>query len=184
MKKIKYFFDCYFHQNENFNNIDNLIKEYKCSEKKFLQDEFITELSSIIKTESYEAAKDLINNCWMPLDLEETIKMVHFLYAKLTDTPTEISWEEYYDENPQQANAWTWVFCPVCTVSITQEAPYNFIEKATIIQNNQKIFICKPCKLVWLSEDIAKANAQDYKKFMHTLGLKGLWKELKDVGLL
>ena len=76
------------------------------------------------------------------------------------------------------------VYCPVCTPDIEKATKFSLIEKATIIQNNQEIFICKPCKLVWLSEDIAKANAQDYKKFMRTLGLKGLWKELKDVDLL
>ena len=82
MECLKHFFECYFHQNEFFNNFDSIIKNYQKSERTYIQNEFITELSSIIKTESYEAAKDLINNCWMPLDLEETIKMVHFLYAK------------------------------------------------------------------------------------------------------
>ena len=58
------------------------------------------------------------------------------------------------------------------------------IEKATVIGKELQIYICRPCKLVWLTEDIKVDNAQDYKKFMRMLGFKGLWKELKDVDYL
>ena len=61
---------------------------------------------------------------------------------------------------------------------------FSLIEKATVIGKDLQIYICKPCKLVWLTEDIRTDNAQDYKKFMKSIGLKGLWKELEDVDIL
>ena len=53
-----------------------------------------------------------------------------------------------------------------------------------MIGKDLQIYICKPCKLVWLIENIQADNAQDYKKFMKNLGLKGLWKELSDIDTL
>ena len=76
------------------------------------------------------------------------------------------------------------VFCPVCTPDVENGIKFSLIEKATVIGKDLQIYICKPCKLVWLTEDIRADNAQDYKKFMRSLGLKGLWKELNDVDTL
>jgi hypothetical protein len=77
------------------------------------------------------------------------------------------------------------VFCPVCCPDPEKiKTRYSLIEKATVIGKNVQIYICKPCKLAWLTEEIRADNAQNYKKFMKTLGLKGLWKELTDVDIL
>ncbi len=76
------------------------------------------------------------------------------------------------------------VFCPVCCPNPKIAKKFSLIEKAMIIGKNMQIFICKPCGLVWLTEDIRADNAKYYKKFMKTLGLKGLWKELSNVDTL
>jgi len=176
--KLKYFFECPFNEGEDFDDLDGIIERFKKREKPESQIVFITELHLIINTKGYLYAQKIIDKYGSRiLDLEETEKMIKFLYNKLTDTPTDVKGIDFI-------KIFKGVYCPVCTPDIEKATKFSLIEKATIIQNNQEIFICKPCKLVWLSEDITKANAQDYKKFMRTLGLKGLWKELKDVDLL
>ena len=42
------------------------------------------------------------------------------------------------------------------------------------------VYFCKPCSLIWLTEDISIDKAQDFKKYMKSIGLHGWWKELHD----
>jgi hypothetical protein len=99
------------------------------------------------------------------------------MYNRLIGKPVTLNTEGFY-KNCKVA------FCPVCCPDPEVATTFSLIDKATIIDINIQIYICKPCKLVWLTEDIRADNAQDYKKFMRTLGLKGLWKELCNVDTL
>ncbi len=171
---LKYFFQCSFNETVELEDVDMIIQSFKKREKEITTKNFIAELCLIIETNNYKKASNVINKYGNRNWSESTTKIIlNFIYARLLGHHATLDIPEYKV-----------VYCPVCTPDIEKATKFSLIEKATIIQNNQEIFICKPCKLVWLSEDIAKANAQDYKKFMRTLGLKGLWKELKDVDLL
>jgi hypothetical protein len=112
------------------------------------------------------------------LNLDETEKFINFLYDRFIDKPTDVKPGDF----SSKAN---FIFCPTCCPNPEKiVTTFSLIQKATVIKNNQQIYVCKPCRLVWLTEDIRADNAQDYKKFMKTLGLKGLWKELENVDLL
>jgi len=178
MDRLKYFLECYFHFNEEFDNLDNLIEDFK-KEIDTQQFKFIKELYHIIQTKNYTLADRILKKYGSRyLDhLEEVEKFINFLYNRLIDRPTNMKAEDFEKK-------FKGVFCPICTPNLNIMITFSLIEKATIIKNNLQIYICKPCKLVWCTEDIQTNTAQDYKKFMKTFGLKGLWKELKDVDLL
>ena len=108
---------------------------------------------------------------------EKTKKFINFLYDRFLNQPTKV--------NPQDfQKKFKGIFCPTCCPNPKIATQLSLIKNATIIKNNLQIYICKPCKLVWLTENIQADDAQDYKKFMKTFGLKGLWKELKNVDYL
>jgi len=177
MKMLQYFFTCYFHLNEDFNNLDNLIQDFK-EEVESQQLKFIRELYYIIQMKNYDLASKCIKKYgYKTLNEETTKKFINFLYDRLIDRPTEVKAEDFQKK-------FKGVFCPTCCPNPKIATQLSLIEKATIIGNDLHIYICKPCKLVWLTEDIRADNAQDYKKFMKTLKLKGLWKELKDIDYL
>jgi hypothetical protein len=180
MKILRYFFECPFNQGEGFDYLDEIIQHFKQREKLECQIKFIAELYFIINTKGYKQAQRVMKKYGNRiLDINETEKIIQFFYDKLTDTPTDVKGIDF--KGPEKKI----VFCPVCTPDVEKARTYSLIDKATIIQNNQQIYICKPCKLVWFSENkIKAANATPYKKFMRTLGLKGLWKELADVDVL
>lgn len=177
MEMLKYFLTCYFHFNESFDDLDNLIQNFK-KEIDSEQLKFIRELHQIIETKNYIKASKIIKKYGhRTFNEEKTKKFINFLYNRLIDRPTEVKPEDFQKK-------FKGVFCPVCCPNPKIAIHLSLIEKATIIGKNLQIYICKPCKLVWLTEDIQVDNAQDYKKFMQILGLKGLWKELKDVDVL
>ncbi|HLJ31739.1 MAG TPA: hypothetical protein VKU36_04835 [Candidatus Babeliales bacterium] len=178
MEMLQYFLTCYFHFNAGFDDLDNLIQDFK-KEVDSEQLKFIRELHGIIQTNSYALADSILKKYGhRTLDnLEEVKKFINFLYDRLIDRPTDVKAEDF------QKN-YKVVFCPECTPDPEAVTVFGLIEKAMIIDKDLQIYICKPCKLVWLTEDIRADNAQDYKKFMKTLGLKGIWKELKDVDYL
>jgi hypothetical protein len=179
MDRLKYFFNCYFHINEDFDNLDNVIKEFKKTESNSCQLLLIKELHDIIQTKNYALASPILKEYGgRTLDNEEEIKtFITFLYDRLSNSPTDVKPEDFKKKCKG-------VFCPVCTPDIEKAVTFSFIEKATVIGKAIQIYICKACKLVWLTEDIRADNAQDYKKFMQTIGLKGLWTELKDIDYL
>ncbi len=176
---LKYFFECYLHQQAGLDKLDDIVREFRNDETFEQKIKFITELHFIINTGAYEHTRKFINKHGnRGFSLEQTEKLIKYLYAKLTDAPTETKAEDFIKKIKL-------VFCPVCTPDTKKKTIFSVIYKATVIQNNQQIYICKPCKLVWFSENkIKAANATPYKKFMRTLGLKGLWKELADVDVL
>jgi hypothetical protein len=180
MKILNYFFTCYFHQQAGFDALEDIIREFKKDEQQKQQIKFIAELQSIIYSKGYKQAQRVMKKYGNRiLDIDETEKIIQFFYDKLTDTPTHVKGIDF--EGPDKKI----IFCPVCTPNIEKATTFSLINKATVIQNSQQIYICKPCKLVWFSEDnIKAANATPYKKFMRTLGLKGLWRELSDVDVL
>lgn len=175
MEILKKFFRCYFTESEGMQDLERIIQDYK-GHPSHLQ--FITELHQIIQTKSYKLASKIIRKyggrIW---DEETTETILRFIYDLLLDRPAVLDMKDFQSDCKI-------VFCPACCPDPEIITTYSLIQKATVIKSNQQIYICKPCKLVWLTEDIRADNAQDYKKFMKTLGLKGLWKELSDVDTL
>jgi hypothetical protein len=178
MKMMRYFFECCFNASEYFDTLDEILKKFKRKERTETQASFIKDLCYIMQTKNYAKASRLIEKYSNKiLDLEQTEKVITYIYNRLLDKPAVLEIGNFYKDCKV-------VFCPVCTPYPDVAIKFSLIEKATVIAKDLPIYICRPCKLVWLTEDIQADNAQDYKKFMRTLGLKGLWKELKDIDYL
>ena len=160
MKTMKYFFECCFNQSEGFEDLDRIIKKFKASERDELQLQLIRELYQIIQTNNYSFASRFINKDGnRTFDVEKAKRFINFLYDKLIDRPTDVKSEDFEKK-------FKGIFCPVCCPNPKVAISLSLIEKAIIIENDLSIYICKSCKLVWLTEDIRADNAQDYKKFM------------------
>lgn len=178
MEMLKYFFECPFNQGESFDDLDKIIQDYKTQETAECQLKFITELHQIIQTKSYALAAKIMKKYGQRiLDIEKAGKLINFLYDRFIDRPTTVKATDF------KRNVKV-VFCPICCPDLKKAQPSNLIDKATITEKNRQIYICKPCKLVWLTEDIRADNAHDYKKFMKSIGLKGFWNELSNVDIL
>lgn len=175
---LKYFFECSFNQSMDFDELDKIIQSFKKRENFESQIQFITELHQIIQTKSYKlAAKIMKKFGGLSPNLSQTEQLIKYIYNKLTDQPATINRSDFVKD-------YKVVFCPICCPDPEKVKKISLIQKATVIEKNMQIYICKLCKLVWITEDIRADNAQDYKKFMKTLGLKGLWKELCDIDIL
>jgi len=180
MKILKYFLQGYFNQSMSFDDLDMLIHKFRMKEKNTLFLELIDELDSIIKSKNYNKVflamkkdRDLILD--NPLEAE---KFINYLYDKFLNRPTKLRAQDFVKE-------YKIIFCPVCTPDPKRTILPILIDKAIVMANNIQIYVCKPCKLVWLDEnDIRADNAMDYKKFMKANGLKGFWNELKDIEVL
>lgn len=179
MNRIKYFFECYFNQSYYFDELDKLIDEHKKTESYKSNIQFIVELHQIIRSKRYTLASRIIKKYgFRTLNLSETEQLIKYIYNKLTDQPAYINRSIFVKDCKV-------IFCPVCCPDPEKPKFINLIQKATIIANNQQIYICRPCKLMWLDENnIRSNNAQAYKTFMKSLGLKGTWKELTNIDVL
>ena len=178
MNRMTYFFECYFNQGENFDNLDKVIQDYKDTEKSESLHNLVSEFHQIIQTKNYELASRIMKKYGNRiLSLEKTEKFINFLYDRFTDKSTTISATDFEKKIKG-------IFCPICCPKPKIAKKFILIQKAIIIGKNMQIYICKDCKHVWLTEDIRIENAQDYKKFMESLGMKGLWKELSNVDIL
>ena len=179
MQMLKYFMECYFCQTFYFEDLDNLIQDFKKSEHEPYYLQFIRELHQIIQTKNYKLASQIMKKYGGKiLNIEETERVIRYIYDKLLGKNVTLDATGFYKDCKV-------VFCPICCpVPEEIKDTWSLIQKATIIKTGQQIYICKPCKLVWVTEDIQANNALDYKKFMKSLDLKGLWKELCDVDLL
>lgn len=177
MEYIKNFFECYFNQSAYTEELDSLLHNLKKSEHEEYRFKLITELHLIIQTKSYKLASKIARKyggrIW---DIETTEEILKYIYDRLIDRPATLNLNP-----PPKCKI---VYCPTCTPDIESATTYSLINKATITAKNVEIYFCKPCKLVWTTEDIRADNAQDYKEFMKSLGLKGFWNELHDVDLL
>lgn len=171
--------ECYFNQTFGFDELDELIREFKQIESDLCKDLFIKELHNFIETKKYRSASRFIKKYGdMNLDEEKTEKFINYLYDRLLDNPTKVKATDFIKK-------YRVVFCPVCTPDSEAVMEFGIIDKATVIGKDIQIYVCKLCKLVWLDEDDIRAdNAQDYKKFMRANGFKGLWKELTEVDVL
>ena len=175
MNGLKYFLENYFDVNENFDCLDHLIQEFKRIESNLCKTLFIKELNDFIQTKNYFTALRIIKKYGHRIfNAEETEQFINFLYDRLLDMHTNIKQEDFEKKYKS-------VLCPVCTPDPKAVEIFGLIEKAIVINKDFQIYICRPCKLVWLTKDIRSDNAQDYKKFMRTLGLKESWKELTDI---
>jgi hypothetical protein len=179
METLKNFFECYFNQSFYFEDLDEIIQNIKKPGREDYLLGIITNLHQIIQTKSYGLAYKIAKKHGGRIfdNLEETERFIRFLYDRFTDRPTNVKAEDF----KKNVKA---ILCPICCPDSEKIKIINLIQKATIQATGQQIYICKPCKLVWLTEDIRTDNAQDYKKFMKSLGLKGLWKELSDIDTL
>ncbi len=173
MEMLKKFFRCYFNQSFDFEDLDEIIQDFKGHPS---ETQLITELHQIIQTKSFALARRIIKKHGdRTFSLEETEKFINFLYDRFIDRPTNVKAEDF----KRNVKA---IFCPVCCSDPNEIS--SMIQKATVTSKGLKVYICKPCKLVWLTEDIRADNAQDYKKYMKMLGLKGTWQELSDIDIL
>jgi hypothetical protein len=178
MEILKYFFECSFNESERLEDLDEIIHKFRNREIYELQLQLIRELHQIMQTNNYNLAALFIDKYGGRIfDEEKTKNFINFLYDKFLDQSTDVKPQDF------KKNCKV-IYCPICTPNIEKAITFSLIEKATIIANELQIYICRPCKLVWLTENIQADNAQDYKKFMRTFGLKGLWKELKDIDYL
>lgn len=66
------------------------------------------------------------------------------------------------------------IFCPFCD-------DQGLIHKAKIIGSDIQIFLCDECDTMWKTEEIRHDNSENFGRFMHEHGLRGLWSELYDV---
>ena len=175
MKVFKSFFECFFNQTFYFDDLDKILKNIKQIEYDDYRLQFITELHAIIQTKNYKLASKIIKKYGSKiLNIEETERVLSYIYDILLDKNVILDTTGFY----RNCKA---IFCPLCCPDPEKIKTFSLIEKATIIENNQQIYICKPCKAVWASEDIRADNAQNYKTFMKSIGLKGFWIELRDI---
>jgi len=170
MNKLQHFLECYFHFNESFDDLDQCIQNYKKIENNTCQYLFIKELYHIIQTKNYILTSQVIEKYgFRSLNKEKTKKLILLLYNRFINKHTNIKPQDFEKK-------FKGIFCPVCCSHPETATFFSLIEKAIIRKNSLQIYICKPCKLVWFTENIHSDNAQDYKKFMNTLSLKGLRK--------
>ena len=178
MRMLRHFFICYFTYNSSYEELDDIIKDFKNSAESADYLEFVTELHHIIQTKNYAFACKIIDKTkfWsFKNHLELFEKLLNYIYDSLLDRPTTVKGVDF-------ATDFKLIPCPSCCPDIEKEDLERIIviEKATITKNNMIVYVCKPCSLVWLTEDISLDNAQDFKKYMKSIGLHGWWKELHD----
>lgn len=177
MNRMKYFFQCYFNQVCDFDQLDPLIKEYREIEFPMHTENFIKELHGIIQTKNYELAAKFMSKYGARnfRDLEKTEKFIKYIYNKFLDLPTDVKADDF-------SNKYPCIFCPVCTPGEIVDK-FSVLGLHEIIGKDIQIYLCKPCKLMWPADpdNISADNAQDYKKYMRSLKLKGTWKELHNI---
>ena len=176
MRMLRHFFICYFTYNSSYEELDDIIKDFKNSEESTDCLQFITELHHIIQTKNYASASKIIEKtgAWsFKNHLERFEKLLNYIYDCLLDRPTTVKGIDFVSDLK-------YISCPSCSPEDGKESAYRLVEKATITKNNMIVYVCKPCSLIWLTEDISLGNAQDFKKYMKSIGLHGWWKELHD----
>ncbi len=181
LEVFKNFFECCFHQNESFDFLDQIINDIKHPNDYDYRIKLITDLYYIIQTKNYKLAAKIM---WKHggrdfQDLEKMEKFIKYLYDKFTDRPTDVVASDFMKKI-------RCVFCPFCTPDSEADGAYLcLIYKATIIENNQQIYLCKRCRSMWLSDsDLSPQAAKSYKLYMKELGLPNVLKELRDIDFL
>lgn len=177
MENLEYFFTAYFNQAFGFESLDWHIERYKQTEIDIYTEGLIKELYAIIQSQNYELAAKIMSEHGARnfQNQEKTEKFIKYIYNKFLDIPTDVKAEDFNNKYPC-------IFCPVCTPDEIIDR-FSVLGLHEIIEKDIIIYLCKPCKLMWPSNpnNITKDNAQDYKKYMKSLGLKGTWKELHDI---
>ena len=98
MKILKYFFECCFHEGSYYEDLDEIIKNFKDFENKKTKEELTSELNNIIKTNNYEKALRLIDKYSGRIMSFKKIKIfIKFLYDKMCNIPTTIVPKDFYD---------------------------------------------------------------------------------------
>jgi hypothetical protein len=179
MKRLKYFFDCYFNQTFGFDQLDEQIMKFRNRESEKLVIQLITEFHQIINKRNYKNISVFIDKyCDFSINSNETEKFINYLYDKFVDRPTIAKATDFIKQ-------YKVVFCPICVKDSKLTDLPKIIYRATLVGKNIEIYLCKLCRSAWLDEnDIRIDNGQNYKALMKANGLKGWWKELKDVDFL
>ena len=178
MEMLEYFFTCSFSYNSSYEELDDAIKKFKKNKTSAHHLRFITELHHIIQTKNYASASKIIEKtgAWsFKNHLERFEKLLNYIYDCLLDRPTTVKGVDFLTD-------FKLIPCPSCCPDIEKEDLERIIviEKATITKNNMLVYVCKPCSIIWLTEDISLDKAHDFKKYMKSIGLHGWWKELHD----
>ena len=176
MEMLGYFFTCYFNYIAQDHELDDLIEKFKENVSPAHYLNFIRELDQIIQANNYTYANKIIEETQMLTYknyLKELEIILNHIYNRLIERPRKVKGVNF-------TRHLKYILCPNCSPGEKKRYPYSVIEKATISNNNMIVYICKPCSLVWLTDDISLENARNYKKYMNSLGLAGFWKELQD----
>jgi len=111
-------------------------------------------------------------------DLAQTEKFINYLYDKLLDKHTDVKATDFIKQ-------YKVIDCPICTQDPKLTELPKIIYKATLVGEDIEIYLCKLCENGWLDADnIRIDNAVRYKDLIKAHGLRGWWKELKDVDFL
>ena len=176
MKMLRHFFLCYLNYSTSYDQLDDIIKDFKNSEESVDYLQFVTELHHIIQTKNYAFANKIIERTEtrsFKKNLKRLEKLLNYIYDCLLDRPTTVKGIDFISDLK-------YISCPSCSPEDGKESAYRIIEKATITKNDMIVYVCKPCSLIWLTEDISLDKAQGFKKYMKSIGLHGWWKELHD----
>ena len=179
MEFLKNFFECYFNQSADFDDLEWILKRINLNKNYEYKLQLIIELHQIIQTKNYKLASRIADKYGdKDLNLGQSEQLIKYIFNNLTDQPAYINRSDFVKDCKV-------VLCPICCPDPeTLTTAVNLIQKATIISKNIQIYICKPCKLAWPTEDIRADNAKNYKKFMKKIGLKGFWTELSNIDTL
>ncbi len=181
LETLKGFFETSFNGYECFDCLDHIIHFFKKDEYYDYRTLIITDLYHIIQTKNYKLADKIIRKYGERKfdNLDEVERFIKYLYDKFTDRPTDVVASDFMKKI-------RCVFCPFCTPDSEADGAYLcLIYKATIIENNQQIYLCKRCRSMWLSDsDLSPQAAKSYKLYMKELGLPNVLKELRDIDFL
>lgn len=98
MDILEYFFECYFHMGEDYDDLDKIINDFKETEKKILYEKLRDEFFDIIKNNNYEKAASYLKQFGRrEPPFAKTRILTIFIYKRLMDIPTSIIPEDFCD---------------------------------------------------------------------------------------
>ncbi|NLK98239.1 MAG: hypothetical protein GX272_09240 [Epulopiscium sp.] len=90
MDSFRYFLECYFNCSTNYNELNELIDEFKDTEKSSNVNKVISELQSIINSKNLSIAQIYIKKYGMRnMDIDKVLLLVEFILEKLIQKQRE-----------------------------------------------------------------------------------------------